>query len=140
MMLCAWLLSSHRWRVPWRVIAGGLLLQFGVAALLLHAPGAAGKDGFLSGFNNAFNGLLGHVDAGARFVFGPLPQQIPFAFRVLPTIIFFSALMALLYHLGILPRIVQALGGVMRVTLGTSGAESLSTAANIFAGRPKLRS
>src|SRR5262249_38085187 len=70
-----------------------------------------------------------------EFLFGPLVGQIPFAFRVLPTIIFFSALMALLYHVGFLPLVVRGLGAVMGRTLGASGAESLSAAANIFAGQ-----
>ncbi|HTI51831.1 MAG TPA: nucleoside transporter C-terminal domain-containing protein, partial [Planctomycetaceae bacterium] len=135
MLLCAWLLSSDRRRLPWRVIVGGLALQFLVAAVLLRWPGMSGAGSPLAAFSRAFNALIDHVDVGAGFLFGPLVGQIPFAFRVLPTIIFFSALMSLLYHVGFLPRVVQWMGGLMRHTLGTSGAESLSAAANIFAGQ-----
>jgi CNT family concentrative nucleoside transporter len=135
MMFCAWLLSSDRRRVPWRVIAGGLSLQLIGAGVLLCWPGMKGEASPLAAFSRAFNALIAHVDVGAGFLFGPLVGEIPFAFRVLPTIIFFSALMSLLYHVGFLPRIVQGLGGLMRHTLGTSGAESLSAAANIFAGQ-----
>lgn len=135
MMICAWLISSDRRRVPWRVIVGGVALQFLLAAFLLRSPVMNRADGPLAAFNRGFNALIDHVDVGAEFLFGPLPQQIPFAFRVLPTIIFFSALMSLLYHLRILPWVVQVLSGLMCRTLGTSGAETLSAAANIFAGQ-----
>jgi CNT family concentrative nucleoside transporter len=135
MMVCAWLISSNRRRVPWRVIGGGVALQFVLAAFLLRSPMMNRADGPLAAFNRGFNALIDHVDVGAEFLFGPLPQQIPFAFRVLPTIIFFSALMSLLYHVRILPWVVQILSGLMCRTLGTSGAETLSAAANIFAGQ-----
>jgi concentrative nucleoside transporter, CNT family len=135
MMVCAWLISSNRRRVPWRVIVGGVALQLVLAAILLRSPMMNRADGPLSAFNRGFNGLIDHVDVGAEFLFGPLPKQIPFAFRVLPTIIFFSALMSLLYHVRILPWVVQQLSGLMCRTLGTSGAETLSAAANIFAGQ-----
>lgn len=135
MMVCAWGISSDRRRVPWRVIAGGLALQFLLAGILLRSPVMQRPDGPLAAFNRGFNALIDHVDTGAEFLFGPLPHQIPFAFRVLPTIIFFSALMSLLYHLRVLPWVVQALSRVMCRSLGTSGAETLSAAANIFAGQ-----
>lgn len=135
MMFCAWLISRDRRRVPWRVIFGGVALQFLVAVVLLRSPVMQRSDGPLAGFNHAFNALVNHVDAGAEFLFGPLPRQIPFAFRVLPTIIFFSALMSVLYHVRLLPWVVQLLSRVMCRTLGTSGAETLSAAANIFAGQ-----
>jgi CNT family concentrative nucleoside transporter len=79
--------------------------------------------------------LLDHVDQASQFVFGSGFREHYFAFKVLPTIIFVSALTTALFHLGIIQRVVQALGWVMQRTLGTSGAESLSAAANIFVGQ-----
>lgn len=128
----AWLLSSGKRRFPWRVVIGGLMLQFGFAALiLLTSPGRA----FFDGVDGVFNKLMDCVDAGSIFVFGPNFQENYFAFRVLPSIIFFSALMQLLYHMGIMQLVVRGLGWVVQRTLGTTGPESLAAAANIFVGQ-----
>lgn len=128
----AWLMSSHKRKVSLRVIVGGLLLQFSFAAIiLLSPPGRA----FFSSVDAAFNALMACVDAGSRFVFGSNFQEHYFAFRVLPSIIFFSALMQVLYYLGIMQQIVRAFGFVVQRTLGTTGPESLAAAANIFLGQ-----
>ena len=128
----AWLLSSGKRRFPWRVVIGGLMLQFGFAALiLLTSPGRA----FFDGVDGVFNTLMDCVDAGSIFVFGRISQEHYFAFRVLPSIIFFSALMQLLYHMGIMQLVVRGLGWVVQRTLGTTGPESLAAAANIFVGQ-----
>ena len=128
----AWLMSSHKTRFPWRVVIGGLVLQFTVAALiLLTGPGQA----FFRGVDNVFNELMNCVDAGSSFLFGPTFLDHYFAFRVLPSIIFFAAFMQMLYYMGIMQRVVQGLGFVVQRTLGTTGPESLAAAANIFLGQ-----
>ncbi len=128
----AWLMSSHKTRFPWRVVLGGLVLQFTFAALiLLTGPGQA----FFRGVDNVFNELINCVDAGSSFLFGEAFMEHYFAFRVLPSIIFFAAFMQMLYYFGIMQRVVQALGFVVQRTLGTTGPESLAAAANIFLGQ-----
>ncbi len=139
MMALAWLMSSHKRRVQWRTILGGLGLQFLVGVLTLRtAPGKA----LFSILGETVTGLLGFVDEGAMFVFGTAGDSGPrrllltsFAFSVLPTIIFFSSLMSVLYHFKIMQRIVQAMALVMRKVMHLSGAESLSVAANVFLGQ-----
>lgn len=129
----AWLLSSHRWRVSLRVVLIGSLLQFALAYLILRT--SSGQAVF-AGLGQLFENALSLADAGARMVFGyELPPKAPVAFLVLPNIIVFSALMAVLYYIGVMQRLVQAMGWLMRITLGTSGAESLIAAANIFIGQ-----
>lgn len=132
MILLAWLLSSARGRFPWRVVLGGLGLQISFALLILGTRiGAI----VFSALGEFFTGLLSFVDAGCQFVFGDRFQEFYFAFRVLPTIIFFSSLMSILFHLGVVQLVVRAMGRVMQVTLRTSGAESLASAANVFVGQ-----
>jgi CNT family concentrative nucleoside transporter len=132
MIFLAWLMSSHKNRMPWRVIIGGSLLQLLFAWVLLHTK--PGLETFRL-MGDCFTQLLGFVDAGCEMVFGQDFREHFIAFRVLPTIIFFSALMSVLYHLGVMQVLVKVLGRVMQLTLGTSGAESLSAAANIFVGQ-----
>ncbi len=144
MLVCAWLLSTDRRRISWRVVIGGTLLQFGFALLILRTD--TGRAIFVW-VGRIFRSLIDHTQAGSQFVFGinPLPgdQALPpsvsllrtFAFGVLPTIIFFSSLMSVLYHLGLMQRIVSGIARVMQWTLRTSAAESLSAAANIFVGQ-----
>jgi CNT family concentrative nucleoside transporter len=152
----AWVLSVDRAKIQWRVVAWGLSLQLAFASLILRTP--VGEVVFTA-LNDAVVALLGYTLDGARFVFGNLvldnvpvgtgtvdqgdfsaiPGQVAntgafFAFNVLPTIIFFSALMTVLYHLGIMQRAVKAVAWVMQRTMRTSGAETLSTAGNIFVG------
>lgn len=130
----AWLVSEQRRMFPWRVVIGGLALQFGLAVFVLKT--SVGKQLF-SGIGYAFERVMDSVAAGSGFLFragdnGTLLQT--FAFGVLPTVIFFSALMSILYHIGIMQRVVGALAWVMRLTLGTSGAETLAASANVFVG------
>lgn len=132
MVLLAWLMSSSRRHFPLRIVLTGTALQLGLAALIL---GTSGGQQIFSGIGDFFTRLLSFVDAGCSFVFGDRYTDFYFAFRVLPTIIFFSSLMSILYHLGIMQFVVRVLGRIMQVTLGTSGAESLSAAANIFVGQ-----
>lgn len=130
----AWLIGDRRRVFPWRVVIGGLLLQFALAVVVLKT--AAGK-GFFEWIGAGFGAVMDSVAAGSGFLFkagddAALLQT--FAFGVLPTIVFFSSLMSILYHLGVMQRVVGALAWVMRWTLGTSGAETLAAAANIFVG------
>jgi CNT family concentrative nucleoside transporter len=128
----AWLMSAHRWRFPWRVVIAGSLLQLSFAALILKTgPGHA----FFDSAGAFFTQLLEFVEAGSKFVFGDGFREHFFAFKVLPTIIFFSALMSVLYHVGLMQLIVRLISRLMQVTLKTSGAETLSASANIFVGQ-----
>lgn len=128
----AWLMSSHKTRFPWRVVIGGLLLQMTFAILILKTgPGEA----IFDGVDGVFNKLMDCVDAGSSFVFGPNFKDHYFAFRVLPSIIFFAALMQALYYVGVMQQVVRGLGWVVQRTLGTTGPESLAAAANIFLGQ-----
>ncbi len=157
LLVAAWAMSTDRRRIPWRVVGWGLALQFLFALIILRTPVGAGV---FSALNDVFVALLGFTIEGARFIFGDLVwNNVPvgrgspgnglfepsagmvartggfFAFNVLPTIIFFSSLMTLLYHLGIMQRAVAAIAWVMQRTMKTSGAETLSAAGNIFVGQ-----
>ncbi len=128
----AWLMSSHKNRFPWRVVLGGLVLQFVFAGVILRtAPG----QWTFEWANTVFLSLLNCVDAGSTFVFGDTFADHFFAFKVLPTIVFFSALMSVFYYYGAIQKIVELFAFVMQKTLGTSGAETLSAAANVFVGQ-----
>jgi CNT family concentrative nucleoside transporter len=128
----AWLMSSHKRKFPWRVVIGGLTLQLTFAFLILKtAPGRR----FFDGVDGVFNKLMDCVDAGSSFVFGEGFQEHYFAFRVLPSIIFFAAFMQVLYYVGVMQWVVRGMGWVVQRTLGTTGAESLAAAANIFLGQ-----
>lgn len=135
----AWALSSHRRRFPWRIVGAGILLQFGLAALIL---GTAGGRGFFEGIAGFVAELIARSTPGAEMVFGSLaradgPAGFLFAFAGtgLVVIIVFSALMAVLYHLGIMQVLIWALARVMTATLGVSGAEAMAMAANVFVGQ-----
>jgi CNT family concentrative nucleoside transporter len=143
MLAIAWGLSSHRQRFPWRVVIGGLALQLMLALLVLQVP--YGKMIF-ENLGYIITSLLNCVDQGAAFVFGdamvetsrgstPAFKVSLVAFKVLPTIIFFSSLMSILYYLGVMQWVVGGISRLMQKTLGTSGAETLSAAGNIFVGQ-----
>ena len=131
-VLFAWLLSAHKRRVPFRVVIGGFLVQFVLAWIVLKT--SQGRAAFRV-IGDFFTATLDYVDHGSQLVFGDGFTEHYFAFKVLPTIIFFSSLMAVLYHAGIVQRIVAVFARFMQFTLGTSGAESLSASANIFVGQ-----
>jgi CNT family concentrative nucleoside transporter len=115
-----------------RIIAGGLLLQFAFAAIILRTTYGSQ---FFDLVDKGFTTLLSCVGAGSQFVFGEGFAEHFFAFKVLPTIIFFSAFMSIFYYYGVMQFIVSLFARLMQVTLGTSGAETLSAAANIFVGQ-----
>lgn len=128
----AWLLSSHKFRIPWRILVLGTVLQFSLAVFILRTPPGGA---LFAGIGMVFTAILDFVDAGASFVFGPAFKDFYFAFKVLPTIIFVSALTSILYYLGVMQFVVHGLARVMQWTLGTSAAETLSASANIFLGQ-----
>lgn len=132
MLGLAFAFSTNRRRVPWRLVVIGIVLQFSFALLILKTPG--GRMVF-AGASDAITAFLNFSDTGAAFVFGEGFQEHFFAFKVLSTIIFFSSFIAVLYYLGVLQKVVSVFAYVMQRTMGTSGAESLSAAANIFVGQ-----
>lgn len=133
----AFLLSSNRKKIDWKLVFSGILLQFVFAVSVLKIDFVRKGFEFVSRF---FVVVLDFTKAGADFVFGGLVSNTEtfgfiFAFQVLPTVIFFSALSSFLYYLGILQKIVWAIAWVMNRTMRLSGAESLASAANIFIGQ-----
>ncbi|MBD1927918.1 NupC/NupG family nucleoside CNT transporter [Trichocoleus sp. FACHB-90] len=123
--------SINRRAVRWRPIFWGMGLEFIVALLILKTPGGLAV---FKALGDVVSRFLAFSDVGAKFVFGEKYEDHFFAFKVLPTIIFFSAFISVLYHYRILQRVVNGLAWVMMKTMGTSGAESLSCAGNIFLG------
>lgn len=156
----AWLLSNNKKKINFRVVGWGLSLQLLFALIILKT--GPGKAVFFYA-KSAITKLLSFTDEGASFLFGNIyrgdpgvisglggqgPFQIMdgttgqfvdigiiFAFHILPTIIFFASLMAILYHLGVMQRIVHGMAWIMSKFMGTSGAESLSAAGNVFVGQ-----
>ncbi|MCH2178409.1 MAG: NupC/NupG family nucleoside CNT transporter [Mariniblastus sp.] len=146
----AWLMSSHKTRVNWKLVAMGLGLQLLLAAILFQSQywtfGGLFPEGILfAGVEFFFREITLYVESGAGFVFrangivegnptDPMTLVKTFAFGVLPTVIFFAALMSILYHIGIMTRVIRCMAWIMQKTLGTSGAESLAAAANVLVG------
>ncbi len=124
-------LSVRRDAVRWRTVAWGLGLEFLLALVILKTPW--GLNVFKS-LGDIVSNFLAFSDVGAKFVFGENFKDHFFAFQVLPTIIFFSAFISVLYYYGILQRVVNVVAWVMMKTMKTSGSESLSCAGNIFLG------
>lgn len=139
-IFAAWSISTDRRRFPWRVVIGGLLLQFSLAVLILKTTSG---QWVMATLGAMFVATLSCVQAGSGFIFGGPPDQADFntsllnifAFNVLPTIVFFSSLMSILYYFGVMQLLVKALAFVMRYSLGTSGTETLAAAANVFVGQ-----
>lgn len=132
MIAIAWTLSSDRRRFPWRTAAWGVGLQLGLGLLLLRS--GVGH-GFFAGVNGLVNRLLSYTQAGSEFVFGPLLETgFSFALGVLPIIIFMGSFFSVLYHLGLVQRVVSAMAWALSRSMGLSGAESLAAVANIFVG------
>jgi len=128
--------SSNRSKIDWKLVASGIGLQLLFAVVVILVPG--GRE-FFATLSQVFVRIISFAMEGAAFIFGPLADPsnfgFVFAFQVLPTIIFFAALMAVLYHLGIMQKIVQGMAWIMLKIMRTSGAESLSVAANVFVGQ-----
>jgi concentrative nucleoside transporter, CNT family len=143
LLLLAWVLGENRRAVPWRAIGAGLLLQLALALLLVKLPFA--KDLFIS-LNEVLTSVEKATQAGTSLVFGylgggPLPFAVTdasanfiLAFRALPIVLVMSALSALLYHWGVLQRVVRAISWLLERAMGVGGVVGLSTAANVFVG------
>ncbi len=134
----AWLISTDRRAVDWKLVAMGTGIQLVFALFILKT--AFGKAIFdVAG--DAFTRLLSFTEAGNRMIFTSFVDGqihgalINFAFAILPTIIFFSSLMTVMYHLGVMQRVVNGMAWLMQKTMGTSGSETLSAAGNIFVGQ-----
>ena len=132
-------MSNNRKQINFRIVGWGLGLQLIFALFILKTPMGKPVFGF---FDKVVSKLISFSDAGSDFLFtsfvpdvGFHPSLINFAFRALPTIIFFSSLMAVLYHLGIIQFVVKWIARAMQKTMGTSGSETLSVSANIFVGQ-----
>jgi len=128
----AWSISRDRRRFPVRVVVGGMLLQLVLGFLVLRT--SQGRWLF-DRIGDGFHAVMETVAAGSGFVFSENESLLStFAFGVLPTVIFFSSLMSVLYYIGIMQRLVWVMAWVMRFSLGTSGVETLAAAANVFVG------
>ena len=137
MLAIAWLFSRNRKAIDWKLVGIGMGLQLTLALLVLKVPGV--KEGF-GLVADGFVALLSFTEAGSEFIFGGLVANTDsfgyiFAFQILPTIVFFSALTAMLYYLGVLQRVVYGFAWLMSKTMRLSGAESLAAAGNIFLGQ-----
>jgi len=130
------LFSSDRKNIPWRVVAVGIVLQFVLAALVIHFPPVRMAVEAVGLF---FVKLLGFTREGTQFLFGTLLDEqshgVIFALAVLPSIVFFSAFSAALYYLGIIQKIVRGMAWIFSKTMRLSGPETLSATANVFLGQ-----
>ena len=131
----AYAFSRNRSAIRWRTVLGAFALQLSLGAFVLKVPWG---QALLSSMTDGVNNLLAYGDAGIGFLFGGLMGEsvgFVFALRVLPIIVFFAALIAVLYHVGIMKWIIRIIGGALQKMLGTSRAESMSATANIFVGQ-----
>ena len=140
----AWACSYDRRKFPWRTVLSGIGLQIAFALFILHTSAGVA---LFQGAQGAFLSLINAAEKGAGMVFGPLANKpllgeklgpgnaFIFVITVSATIIVVSAISTLLYHYGILQRVVRGVAWVMCRVMGTSGSESLSAAANIFMGQ-----
>jgi len=143
LLLLAWAFSENRSAVPWRAIGAGLLLQLGLALLLIKLPFA--KEMFIS-LNDVLTSIEKATQAGTSLVFGylgggPAPFAVTdananfiLAFRALPIVLVMSALSALLYHWGVLQRVVRTISWLLERAMRVGGVVGLATAANVFVG------
>ncbi|AIB45207.1 TPA: NupC/NupG family nucleoside CNT transporter [Haemophilus influenzae] len=132
----AYLLSNNRKAIRVRTVFGALVIQIAIGAFILYVP--IGRDALL-GMSNAVSKVIAYANEGISFVFGRLASGesvgFIFAIKVLPVIVFFSALISLLYYIGVMQWVIKLIGGGLQKVLGTSKAESMSAAANIFVGQ-----
>lgn len=136
------LLSSNRRAIRLRTVLGAFIIQVAIGALVLYVP--VGQQ-ILGGMSSGVANVIAYGNQGISFIFGGLVSEkmfevfggggFVFAFRVLPVIVFFSSLIAVLYYLGIMQLVIKVLGGGLQKLLGTSRTESLSATANIFVGQ-----
>ena len=135
-LLIALALSVDRRAIRLRVVGAAFALQAGFAALVLYVPQG---NMVLQAISNGVSALLGYAHAGTEFIFGPLAKPEiggnSFAIAALPVIIFFAALISVLYYLRIMPLVIRWIGGGLELITGISKVESLSAASNIFVGQ-----
>ncbi len=135
-LLVAFAFSSDRKAIRPRVVGAAFALQAGFAALVLYVP--AGNL-VLQAVSNGVSALLGYAHAGTDFLFGPLAKPevggTSFAISALPVIVFFAALIAILYHVGLMQLVIRWIGGGLEKVTGVSKVESLCAASNIFVGQ-----
>lgn len=135
LLVIAFALSNNKRAINWRTVVGAFIIQVLIALFILYfEPGIAA----LLALTDFVAGVIAYADEGINFVFGSVGNKslgFIFAFNVLPVIIFFSALITVLYHLGIMKFIINIIGGGLQKILGTSRPESMSAAANIFVGQ-----
>ncbi|EMD1211586.1 NupC/NupG family nucleoside CNT transporter [Vibrio alginolyticus] len=134
--------SNNRKAINFRTVGGAFAIQFALGAFVLYVPW--GRD-LLNGFSSGVSNVINYGNDGSSFLFGGLVSDkmfevfggggFIFAFRVLPILIFFSALISVLYYIGVMQWVIKILGGALQKALGTSRAESMSAAANIFVGQ-----
>jgi len=139
LLFIAFLLSENKKEINIKTVSVGLMLQLIFAIFILKTPFGTPIFSFL---DQAITKLISFSDSGANFLFtsyvdgvGFHPGLINFAFKTLPTIIFFSSLVSVLYHFGVIQVIVKFIARSMQKTMGTSGSETLSVAGNIFLGQ-----
>lgn len=132
----AFAFSNNKRKVPWKQVGMGIGLQLVFAVFVILTPWGATV---FNAIGSVFVKIISFTNEGSTFVFGMLADSSKggflFAFQVLPTIIFFSSLMAVLYHLGLMQKIVQGMAWAMSKALKVSGSESISVAANVFIGQ-----
>ena len=134
-ILTGYLLSSDRSKINWRAVLGAFGIQLTIGGLVLYFPPGIQA---LEAVAGVVVSVLGYAQAGMDFMFGDFASGnhgFVFALQVLPIIVFFASLVAVLYHLGIMERLVSLIGGFIQFVLGTSKAESMSAATNIFIGQ-----
>ena len=135
-LLIAFALSTGRRHIRLRVVGAAFALQAGIAVIVLYIP--AGKR-IIEAMSFGVSNLLGYASAGTNFIFGPLADPTiggnSFAIAALPVIIFFSALISILYYLGVMQFVIKWVGGGIQKVTGISKVESLCAAANIFVGQ-----
>lgn len=134
-ILTGYLLSSERSKINWRIVLGAFGIQLAIGALVLYFPPGMQA---LEAVAGIVISVLGYAQAGINFMFGDFASGnhgFVFALQVLPIIVFFASLIAVLYHLGIMERLVSLIGGLIQFVLVTSKAESMSAATNIFIGQ-----
>ncbi len=138
-MLCllavAFAFSKNRRSISWRTVIAAFLTQIALGALVLYVP--FGQT-MLASLSETVSSVLNYAQDGIKFLFGDIGRMkmgFIFAFHVLPVVIFFSALVAVLYHWGVMIWVIRIIGGGLRKLLGTSRTESMVAAANIFIGQ-----
>ncbi|MBV1841471.1 MULTISPECIES: NupC/NupG family nucleoside CNT transporter [Photobacterium] len=128
------LFSENRREINWRTVGGAFAIQLIFAGFILYVP--VGRE-ILNSVSTAVSGIIDYGRIGTEFLFGELAQfklGFIFAVNVLPTIVFFSALISVLYYLGVMGFVIRSIGGLLQRVLGTSRTESMSATANIFVG------